>query len=167
MNEIFTRRSVRKFLPTIVEQEKIEQLLRAGMAAPSMGNQQPWEFYVVRDKHIIQSLARCSPYATCAANAPTAIVVCGRDNNQRFPSFILQDLSACVENILLEAVHLDLGAVWLGVSPYKAREIIVRRCLGMQEGLTPFAVIPVGYPKDTVNERLKEERYDPSRIHFI
>ena len=47
MNEIFARRSIRKFLPTMVEDEKIEQLLRAGMAAPSAGNQQPWEFYVV------------------------------------------------------------------------------------------------------------------------
>ena len=53
MNEIFARRSIRKFLPTMVEDEKIEQLLRAGMAAPSAGNQQPWEFYVVRDKRVI------------------------------------------------------------------------------------------------------------------
>ena len=41
MNEIFTRRSVRKFLPQPVEEEKIEKMLRAGMAAPSAGNQQP------------------------------------------------------------------------------------------------------------------------------
>ena len=58
MNEIFARRSIRKFLPTMVEDEKIEQLLRAGMAAPSAGNQQPWEFYVVRDKRVIQDLSR-------------------------------------------------------------------------------------------------------------
>lgn len=64
MNEIFTRRSVRKFLPQPVEEEKIEKMLRAGMAAPSAGNQQPWEFYVVRDKKNIagfiplQSLCR-------------------------------------------------------------------------------------------------------------
>lgn len=167
MNEIFSRRSVRKFLPTIVEEEKIEQLLRAGMAAPSAGNQQPWEFYVVRDKRIITDLAHCSPYAGCAANAPTAIVVCSRDVNQRFPAFVPLDLSACVQNMLLEAVHLGLGAVWLGVSPYKAREIIVRRALGIPEGLTPFAIVSFGYPKDMKNERLKEERYDSSRVHYL
>ena len=44
MNEIFARRSIRKFLPTMVEDEKIEQLLRAAMAAPSAGNPPPWEF---------------------------------------------------------------------------------------------------------------------------
>ena len=117
----------------MVEDEKIELLLRAGMAAPSMGNQQPWEFYVVRDKRVIQDLSRCSPYAGCAANAPAAIVVCSRDTNQRFPAFVNLDLSACVENILLEAVHLELGAVWIGVSPYKSREVIVRRAVGVPE----------------------------------
>ena len=79
MNEIFARRSIRKFLPTMVEDEKIEQLLRAAMAAPSAGNQQPWEFYVVRDKRVIQDLSHCSPYAGCAAGASLAIVVCSRD----------------------------------------------------------------------------------------
>ena len=167
MNEIFTRRSVRKFLPTMVEDEKIELLLRAGMAAPSMGNQPPWEFYVVRDKRVIQDLSRCSPYAGCAANAPAAIVVCSRDTNQRFPAFVNLDLSACVENILLEAVHLELGAVWIGVSPYKSREVIVRRAVGVPEGFTPFAIVSFGYPKDSGNERLKEDRYDPSRVHYL
>lgn len=168
MDEIFARHSVRKFLPTVVEDEKIEKLLRAAMAAPSAGNQQPWEFYVVRDKRIIQDLAHCSPYAGCAANAPAAIVVCSRDTKQRFPAFVPLDLSAAVENILLEAVHLDLGAVWLGVSPYKAREIIVRRALGIPEGLTAFAIVSFGYPKETVcDERLKEDRYDASRVHYL
>ncbi len=78
------------------------------------------------------------------------------------------DLSAAVENILLEAVHLDLGAVWLGVSPYKAREIIVRRALGIPEGLTAFAIVSFGYPKETVcDERIKEDRYDASRVHYL
>ena len=87
MNEIFARRSIRKFLPTMVEDEKIEQLLRAAMAAPSAGNQQPWEFYVVRDKRVIQDLSQCSPYAGCANGAALAIVVCSRDEHMRFPAF--------------------------------------------------------------------------------
>ena len=70
MNEIFTRRSVRKFLPTMVEDEKIELLLRAGMAAPSMGNQQPWEFYVVRDKRVI-------PWETNSLGNFTSFVING------------------------------------------------------------------------------------------
>ena len=109
MNEIFTRRSVRKFKDTPVEDEKIVALLQAGMAAPSAGNQQPWEFYVVRDKEVLRELSHCSLYAGCAAKAPAAIVVCSRDDKMRFRAFANLDLSACVENILLEAVHLDLA----------------------------------------------------------
>ena len=167
MNEIFTRRSVRKFLPQPVEEEKIEKMLRAGMAAPSAGNQQPWEFYVVRDKKILQDLSHCSLYAGCAAKAPAAIVVCSRDDNMRFHAFANLDLSACVENILLEAVCLGLGAVWLGVAPYASRELNVRRAIGIPKGLTAFAVIPVGYAADTVEERAKEDRFDPERIHYV
>lgn len=167
MNEIFARRSIRKFLPTMVEDEKIEQLLRAAMAAPSAGNQQPWEFYVVRDKRVIQDLSHCSPYAGCAAGASLTIVVCSRDENMRFPAFINLDLSAAVENILLEAVHLDLGAVWLGVAPYKAREVLVRRSLGVPQGLTPFAIVAMGYPQATAEEKPREDRYDPSRVHYV
>ena len=54
MNEIFRRISVRKYTDEPVEPEKIEQILRAAMAAPSAGNQQPWEFNVVRDRAGIQ-----------------------------------------------------------------------------------------------------------------
>ena len=137
------------------------------MAAPSAGNQQPCEFYVVRDKKILQDLSHCSLYAGCAAKAPAAIVVCSRDDNMRFRAFANLDLSACVENILLEAVCLGLGAVWLGVAPYASRELNVRRAIGIPKGLTAFAVIPVGYAADTVEERAKEDRFDPDRIHYV
>ena len=60
MNEIFQRISVRKYEEKPVEQEKIDQILRAAMAAPSAGNQQPWEYYVVRDRETIRKLAACS-----------------------------------------------------------------------------------------------------------
>lgn len=167
MDAIFSRHSVRKFLPSMVEDEKIEKVLHAAMAAPSAGNQQPWEFYVVRDKRVIQDLAHCSPYAGCAANAPLCIVVCTRDTKQRFPDFVYLDCSAAVENMLLEAVHLGLGGVWLGVSPYKAREIRVRRTVGVPEGFTPFAIVALGYPFNQNDSHVVEDRYDSSRVHYL
>ena len=54
MDSIFHRVSIRKFQDKPVEPEKIEKLLRAAMAAPSAGNQQPWEFYVVTNRDLIQ-----------------------------------------------------------------------------------------------------------------
>lgn len=67
MNSIFHRISVRKFEDRPVEKEKIVQVLKAGMQAPSACNQRPWEFYVVTDKEKIQELSTATPYSKCAA----------------------------------------------------------------------------------------------------
>ena len=64
MNAIFTRTSVRKFEDRPVEKEKIENVLQAGFVAPSAGNQQPWEFYVVTKREMIEELSRRSPTST-------------------------------------------------------------------------------------------------------
>lgn len=167
MEEIFTRASVRTYEDMPVDDDKIEKMLRAAMAAPSTGNQQPWEFYVVKDKKILEALAQCSPYATCVRNAPVAIVACCSEKRLRFKAFADIDMSACVENILLEAVTLGLGAVWLGVAPIKMRMQIVRRIMNIPEGLDPFAIVPFGYARDIRDARLKEDRFDKSRIHEI
>lgn len=167
MEEIFNRASIRTYQDIPIEDDKIELLLRAAMAAPSTGNQQPWEFYVVKDKSILAGLSQCSPYANCVRKAPVAIVVCCSTKRLRFKAFADLDLSAAVENILLEAVALGLGAVWLGVAPIKMRMQIVRRIMNLPEDLEPFAIVPCGFAKDIKDPRLKEDRFDRSRIHVI
>jgi nitroreductase len=167
MDEIFTRTSIRSYQEQPVEEKKIEMLLRAAMAAPSAGNQQPWDFYVVRDERIISALAQCSPYASCCRKAKVAIVACYNKERLRFREFADIDLSAAVENILLEAVSQGLGAVWLGVSPIKTRMRFVKGLLKLPENIEAFAIVPVGYPKDVKDERLREDRFDPSRIQYI
>lgn len=163
MNEIFHRTSVRKYQNKPVEDEKIEQMLRAAMAAPSAGNQQPWEFYVVKDKATLEKLSKTSPFATCTAAAPLAFVACYRVNC-RMPEYAQIDLSACVENLLLEADALELGAVWLGIAPLEDRMEAVRAVLNIPETLKAFAIIPCGYP-ETV--RAQQDRFDRQRIHDV
>ena len=68
MKELFHRTSVRKYLDKQVEDEKVEMMLKGAMAAPSAGNQQPWEFYVVKNKETIEKLSKTSPYASCCAS---------------------------------------------------------------------------------------------------
>ena len=164
MNEIFQRISVRTFEEKPVEQEKIEQILRAAMAAPSAGNQQPWEYYVVRDRETIEKLAACSMYAGCATNAPAVIVTCLKTEGLRFPELGEIDLAITTENILLEITSLGLGGVWLAVAPFKDRMEKVDRALGIGEALHAFALVPVGYPAE---DRPQQDRYDESRIHYI
>ena len=102
MDSIFHRVSIRKYEAKEVEQEKIEQMLKAAMAAPSACNQQPWEFYVVTDKKVIAQLSEASPYAHCAKEAPVVFVPCYRSEGIA-PEYFNIDMSAAVENLLLEA----------------------------------------------------------------
>lgn len=164
MNEIFTRVSIRKFEDRQVEPDKITRLLRAAMAAPSAGNQQPWEFYVVTDKEKIKALADCSPYSGCAVGAPVVIVPCYRTNGLRFPEFDTIDLSIATENILLQVTSLGLGAVWLAVAPIADRMEKVEAVLGNPKDVHAFALVPVGYPTEN---KLQQDRFDGSRIHYI
>lgn len=165
MKEIFSRVSVRNFKEDLVEDDKCEKLLRAAMAAPSAGNEQPWEFYVVKDKDVLDKLSQCSPFAGPTKDAPMAVVVAGNENYFRFNGDYWQiDLSAAIENMLLEAVHLGLGGVWLGIAPLKDRMEKVAEVLNFPENMHAFAIVPFGYPKE---EKAKEDRYDSKRVHFI
>ena len=163
MNEIFHRTSIRKYQDKPVEDEKIEKMLQAAMAAPSAGNQQPWEFYVVKDKTILKELSQTSPYATCAASAPLAFVACYRINCT-MPEYAQIDMSASVENLLLEADALELGAVWLGIAPLNERMEAVRNVLDIPEDLDAFAIIPCGYPESI---HPQQDRFDKQRIHYV
>ena len=122
MDEIFKRRSVRKFTDAPVEDEAVTQLLKAAMRAPSAGDEQPWEFIVLRDRETMIQVIDFHAYASMLRHAPCAIVVCGDVEKQRFEDdYWVQDCAAATENLLLEAVHLGLGAVWMALYPVKER----------------------------------------------
>ena len=160
---IFHRVSIRKYKEDAVEPEKIKMMLRAAMAAPSACNQQPWEYYVVTDKEIIRKLAETSPNAACAAGAPLVFVPCHRRTGV-VPEYFQIDMSASVENLLLEADELGLGAVWMGIAPNRKRMKAVRRVLEIPFSLEPFALVPCGY---SAEEKEQEDRYDEARVHYV
>ena len=165
MNAIFRRVSIRKYKEQEVEQEKIERMLRAAMAAPSACNQQPWEYYVVTNKNKIEALSKTSPYTGCAKHAPLVFVACYRKEEGIIaPSYQEIDLSASVENLLLEADELGLGAVWMGIAPGIERMEAVRKVLDLPERLNAFALIPCGYPAES---RPQQDRYEEKRVHYV
>ncbi|MBR4455441.1 MAG: nitroreductase family protein [Solobacterium sp.] len=164
MKSIFHRVSVRKFKEEPVKSVDAEWMMRAAMAAPSACNQQPWEFYIVRDKEKIEALSKCSPYSGCAAGAPMVIVPCYRTEGLVAPQFQQIDLAIACENILLQADSLGYGAVWLAVAPEEERMNAVAEVLQIPETLKPFCLIPVGVPAES-HEQIN--RFDPSRIHEI
>ena len=163
MKEIYTRVSIRRFLDKDVEREKIEALLRAAMAAPSAGNQQPWEFYVVTDKEMLEKLSKASPYAHCTKDAPVAIVSAYRTGlwAQEYAQI---DMSIAMENLWLACGEQGLGGVWLGIAPDGERMKAVEKIVAIPEGQRAFAVFPLGYPAE---ERAQQDRFDPDRIHYV
>ena len=165
MNEIFSRVSIRKFTNQQVEREKILAMLRAAMQAPSAHNQQPWEFYVVRDKDMLEKLSHISKYSMCIKNAPVAIVSAYRtDPALPSPKFFHVDMSIAMENLWLEAVHLGLGGVWIGTAPNEEIMRAVEEIVGIPEGQRAFAVFPFGYP---AQEKEQQDRFDSGRIHWL
>lgn len=164
MNEIFHRVSIRKFTDQPVEKEKIMEILRAGMQAPSTGNQQPWEFYVVTSREKILALSKSHRYAGCAANARVLIVPVYRKEGLWLPQNAQIDLSICMENMWLETDSLGLGGVWLGIAPERERMDKVAEILDLPGSLEAFSIFALGYPAE---EREQEGRFDPGRIHFV
>lgn len=163
MNEIFNRVSIRNFKPQEVTNENIELILKAGMQAPSAGNQQPWEFIVIRDKETLSKLSEVNIYSKSIKNASVAILVLGNRDFMRFEDHYIQDLSACTQNMLLQATNLSLGSVWITIYPQSESADIIKNMFDLPDTVYSFAILPIGYPE---KEREAQDRYKPSRVYF-
>lgn len=164
LEAIFTRRSVRKFhKDQVVEQDKVDTILRAGMIAPSTANQQPWHFLVINEREILDKIPTVHPYAQMVLQAPLAIISCVDMNLDVHAGFWVQDLSNASMNILLAARDLGLGAVWLGVYPREDRVQALQELFNLPENIVPFNIIPMGYSD---MEQKKMDRFIPERVHY-
>lgn len=149
---IMTRTSVRSYTGRLVSSDTVEMLLRAGMAAPTARNSQPWHFVAVTDRAKLDELAATNKHGRMLQEAPLAIAVCGNmdkalDGDGR--DYWIQDCSAATENILLAVNALGLGAVWTGVHPIKERVEAVSKVLNLPETIVPLCVIVIGYPNES------------------
>ena len=164
LDTIFARRSIRRYLEIPVESEKIDLILQAAMAAPSAMNIKPWEFVVVTEPDMMNEFRAALMFGK--HNAPMAIVVCGNTSFFKHPmaaKFWVQDCCAATENILLAAVALGLGTVWLGVHPIYNFTKKISSLLDLPEHVKPLNVVYVGYPAE---EKPSRSQYDPERIHW-
>lgn len=164
IDNIFKRRSVRRFEKQDVEPEKIEWLLKSAMAAPTACNNQAWEFVVVTDKNLLNKLRQNLEYGPY--EAPLAIIPCfnpGLVRNPRCEPFWVQDISAAIENLLLAAVSMGLGAVWLGVYPKEDIILFIRKYFKLPDEVIPLAVVMAGYPAEIKRPRTQ---YQADRVHW-
>jgi nitroreductase len=166
LENIYTRTSIRSYVSRDIEKEKVEQMLRAAMSAPTANNRQPWAFIVVNDRAVLNQLADSLPYAKMLTEAPLAIVVCGdllKGAEGETSAYWVQDASAATENLLLAAHGLGLSAVWTGVYPNTKRVEAVKSVLSLPANIIPLNVIPIGYPK---GPQTPKDKWKTDNIHY-
>ncbi|MGE5396839.1 MAG: nitroreductase family protein [Chitinophagales bacterium] len=164
MKAIKNRRSIRRYTSQPVTDEQVKLLLEAAMYAPSAGNEQPWQFIVIRDRDLLDQVPNYHPHSSMIKQASVAVLVCADTRLSKYDvDYWIQDCSAATENLLLEVQELGLGAVWLGVYPREERMKGLRQLFKIPEDIIPFALVPVGYPAE---QKKSENRYHEDRVHY-
>lgn len=171
LDVIMSRKSVRSYTAEPVTEAQMETLLKAAMAAPSGMNVQPWRFVVVRDQAVKDVLA--GPRGGMIKEAPVVVVVCGETTLTRNTpdgetvtsenGNWTADCAAATENFLLAAEAIGLGAVWTACYPYPDRMGPAREVLGLPENVTPYCVVPLGYP---AGDDQPKDKWKPEKIHY-
>jgi nitroreductase len=162
---IFGRRSIRQYTDKEIDQETINLLLQAAMSAPSAAAKDPWRFIVLQDKKVKKQVAEGLTNGTFLKDAPLGFVVCGDISaaHRNELSYLLQDCSAAIENILLAVHVLGLGACWLGVHPRQDRIDHIKRLFDLSDNIIPVSCIAIGYPAE---KKEKRTRFNRKYLHI-
>ncbi len=163
LTAIFTRRSVRRFTAEAVSSDQVEILLRAAMAAPTSGNAQDWRFVVLQDRVTLEAVTEFHPFSAMLREAPLAVLVCGDVGAEKNPGRWVLDAAAAMQNILLAAHALGLGAVWLGIWPDEKRIAGMARLVDLPAHVHPVALAAVGH---SAEQPAPADRFDPDKIHY-
>lgn len=151
-----SRYSVRSFSDKPVEEEKIQQVLRAGQAAPSARNRQPQQIYLLKSAEALDKIRTITP---CAFQAPIVFLMCGDINRGWKNSFTghdetEMDVSIVTAHMMLQAADIGLGTTW--VCYFDSER--VKAEFHLPEGIQPFCLLPMGYPAEDAQ---------PNERHFI
>ena len=162
---IHARKSVRNFAGVPVSKADLDKIIKAGMAAPTAANMQPWSFIVITERKIMDDLAAGLPNAKMLTKAGAAIIVCTEPDkaNGKSKDLAIIDASLAGENILLAIEALDLGGVWTAAYPYPDRLKHVKTVLKIPEEVIPLNVIAIGVP---AGHDKPKDKYKKERIHW-
>lgn len=168
MNEVIKtikqRRSIRSFKPEQIKQEELNLIIESAIHAPSGHNTQPWHFTVIQSMAVIKHVNNISkqvmsqsdvdwikksgnnPVFDITYNAPTLIIVSGRRDAISWKA----DCSAAIQNMLLAAVSLNIGSVWLGFATFGFKVNGEAEKIGISEDYEPYYGVAMGYKKEPV-----------------
>lgn len=162
---IKTRRSIRKYKDEKVSEKDIDEIIEAGMYAPSAHNRQPWAFVVVREEEKLEKLSKVHQWAPFVKNADVCIVICCTDRGENKSAMHLS-VACAVQNMLLAVHHKKLGSCWTYVHNLENNDVEenVKEILEIQEDTDVICMLPIGYPDQTRNE--KELKSPKDIVHF-
>jgi len=166
IQNILTRRSVRKYTGSPVSREDLTLIVKAGMAAPSSRDTRHFRFVVVDDEVQAKKLGEALPYAKMLFTAKHAIVVCSdlaQAHGGSSTDYWAQDCSAAVENVLLAAHALGLGSCWTAAHPRPERVAVVRDIMGLPETVMPLCVVAIGVP---AGEEAPRDKFNSQHLHW-
>ncbi len=153
---IHTRQSIRAFQDRPVEPEKLQQILEAINRAPSAGNLQGYEVYLVTNRACLQALTKAAVGQDFIEQAPLALVFCAhparsaKKYSQRGTTlYCVQDATIACAYAQLAVTALGLASVWVGAF----NEEEVRAAIGVGHDLRPVAILPIGYAAETPEHR--------------
>jgi nitroreductase len=167
MLEVITkRRSIRSYQAREVEEEKLKEILKAAMFAPTSWGRRPWEFIIVKDPETKKALSEATPYASFVKDAPVVIVIIyDVTKGKRFK----EDSSIAAEHIHLEAVNQGLASCFVQVAdtegPHGPGELYVKELLGVPDNYRIQCMMPIGYPAKELPPHSDDE-YDETKIHY-
>lgn len=166
VQDLLARRSVRKYADKPVPEAAVRAALEAAMAAPSAMHCDPWRWLVLTKRADLDALADCLPYGQMLRHAPLGFVACGdlTASNRGELSYLLQDVSASIENLLLALHAQGLGGVWLGIHPNAERIAAVASRFALPPTLIPVSAVAAGWPAETPEART---RFDAAKVRFL
>lgn len=143
------RRSIRKYKPDAVPEEKLTKILEAARQSPSGKNGQPWRFIIVRDESLRKNLVPACKGQAFLAQAPIVIVVCANEaeSYQKQGGYMKSwsiDVGITFEHLILAATAEGLGTCWIGAFS----EPEVKKILSVPDNLRVAALTPLGYPDE-------------------
>lgn len=158
MEAVKGRRSIRRFKPDEVEEEKLKAVLEAARWAPSWGNTQCWRFIVVKSREVKEALALSIPEGNrgrrALLEAPIVIALCaergrsgfikGQPGSDKGDWWFMFDAALAAQNLTLAAYSLGLGSLHIGWLDFKKASDV----LGIPQGYELVELILLGYPAE-------------------
>ena len=160
---LLNRRSIRKYKDQKISKDDLNSILKAAMYAPSAMNLQAWQFILIDDKNVLIETIKSIHYAEMLKQASAAILVCGDSAIEKNESWLLQNCSAAIQNILLSAHGLGIGSCWIAIHGMDDVYKNIKSQFKLPEKIVPVSLISLGYPDETVTT---EERFKQDKIHY-